>query len=123
VSKKSAHLPSVLAIIENKIVFILLAVVIFFISVLNFTYLFVNKRVLGSSTEANKNISDIYEGQFNYWQDLVYSQPNYFPGLVELTKLAINNNDKVLARQYFDQAKSLNPNSRDLIEIENILEE
>ena len=94
---------------------ILFIVFLLFLSFLNVNFYFKQNedKVLSAQEEAFN--------EEEYWINFLKDNSNYLPGYLELTKIQIKNGDINKARQTILKAKELNPNSPEIIKLEENL--
>ncbi|OGM09797.1 hypothetical protein A2W13_01285 [Candidatus Woesebacteria bacterium RBG_16_36_11] len=98
---------------KKEFPFILIS--LFLVFLLTISYL--NLKVYFEGNKETKVLSAEYEkpSEEEFWVNYLESNPNYFPGLIELAKIQIANSKYDRALQTLLKAKSIDPNS-DIIE-------
>jgi hypothetical protein len=78
-------------------------------------------RVLGTEVtkQLHRNSELIQEKE--YWGKMVSQNPSYFPGFIELVNINLELNDKNSAVANLIKARQINPNSKEVKILEEIL--
>jgi len=91
----------------NHFLFCFLAIAILTLTLINLNFSFLPAKVLGiSSQEETSNTNEA-----SFWQNFMAENPTYLDGWLELSKIALNNQDPDTASSYLQKASEINPAS------------
>lgn len=86
------------------------AIILLTLAGLNFNRFLFNNQVLGVATTSQGNYETLIEEKA-YWQDFLKVNPRYLDGWVELIQVNLDLNDKTAAKETYNKAREIDPNS------------
>jgi len=87
----------------------------------NLNSFFNGERVLGSKTQIEESASIKLAADKEFWNNFLQENPDYFEGWIELTGLYVESEEFDLARLALDRARQINPNSKEIRNLEERL--
>jgi len=100
-----------------RLIQILFIIIIFSLTTLNFEKINNAEKVLGTTVDLEETIDQ----KISYLEGVVSKNLDYFDANVELSKLYLEKSDKENAIVYFNNAKSINPNSSEILILEKLI--
>lgn len=70
------------------------------------------KNVLGAGSKIVDESPQMLLHQKEYWNDFLATHPSYLDGWIELTRIYLEEGNTVKARESFNKAYEISPNSR-----------
>lgn len=102
--------------IEKNLILLLecfFLIFLLFLTAFNLNSALPERKVLGISTQ-ELNTSD---QEKDYLNQIILENPTYFDALIEVTKLELIEGNIKKAEKYYNLAKTINPNSKELRQI------
>jgi len=100
-----------------RLIQILFIIIIFSLTTLNFEKINNAEKVLGTTVDLEETIDQ----KISYLEGVVSKNLDYFDANVELSKLYLEKSDKEKAIVYLNNAKSINPNSSEILSLEKLI--
>jgi hypothetical protein len=101
----------------TRLVQILFIIIILNLTTLNFEKTNNEEKVLGTTV----NIEESINQKISFLEGVVSKNLDYFDANIELSKLYLEKSDKEKAIVYFNNAKSINPNSSEILSLEKLI--
>jgi cytochrome c-type biogenesis protein CcmH/NrfG len=87
-------------------------IVIALLASVNLNQFIKTKDVLGAGSKIADESPQMLTNQKKYWNDFLTIHPTYLDGWIELTRIYLEEGNPVKARESFDRAFEISPNSR-----------